>query len=117
MKSNVDLTENRDFNKHSFYNSISWRERTHKKIQNIFGDLIEENFYKDSSFVLQGNKRERYYKKLTNSFGDGICCDRCGRNIYPYENDTLCMVCREMLRLDFFAGNIINNVLKTGIMS
>ena len=118
MKSNVDLTENRDFNKHAFYNSIFWRERIYtQKKQNIFGDLIEENLCKDSSLVLQGNKRERYYKKLTNSFNDGICCDRCGRNIYPYENDTLCKVCREMLQLDFFAGNIINNVLKRGIMS
>lgn len=76
--------------------------------------MIEENFCKDSGFVLQGNKKERYYKKLTNSFNDRAHCDRCGRNIYPYENETLCRVCHEMLQLDFFAENIINNVLKIG---
>ena len=113
MKDNVDLTENRDFEKRKFYQSPFWKDKVYTSTRKELKSA--QDTFKDKGLVLQGNKRERYYKKLSNSFQDKVSCDRCGRKIYPYENDTLCKLCRHILALDFYSKNVTDTILRKGI--
>lgn len=99
MKNSIDLTENRDFNTRNL------RKKKMREVLNDFSydkfsnDLISrhqstiEPYLSDKGAIYQGNKNERRSKKFADSFSDGICCDCCGRDIYPYYHDTLCNDC------------------------
>lgn len=98
MKTNVDLTENRDFGE------LIKRKRTLREVLNDFSyihgadlmarhqNLVERLLY-DNGVIYQGNGQERKAKRFADSFSDGICCDCCGRTLYPYYNDTICHEC------------------------
>lgn len=99
MKNNIDLTENRDFN------TRVWRKKKVREVLTDFSydkfsnDLISRHqnvikpYLSDTGVIYQGDKWERKSKKFADSFSDGVCCDCCGRAIYPYYNDTLCSHC------------------------
>ena len=72
MKSNVDLTENRDF-------------RTNE-------DDIENKWA-----IYQGNQQDRETKKQIHTFCDMITCDCCGCQIYPYFVNTICPKCAQRI--------------------
>lgn len=102
MKSNVDLTENRDFN---IRNN---RRRRVREVLNDFsyennamGDLVSRHesvikrFLEDKGVILQGDKEERASKRFADTFSDGLTCDSCGSFLYPYYNDTICQECNQ----------------------
>lgn len=106
MKNNVDLTENHDFRRDIF--------NIKKNFKQMIGDVehsqsrfatAERNLI-DTGLIYQGDKNERNAKRLVNSFNDMVECDRCGAQIAPYENDTLCKFCRKDLWYSFIYDNI-----------
>ena len=62
-------------------------------------DLIERTpkWQEDKWLILQGNSYERECRRLAITFNDMETCDRCGATIFPYEHDTLCRKCEEIL--------------------
>lgn len=87
MKSNVDLTENRDFlnyNKEAF-------DIMHYGRFGVSPDLYY--IEKDTGVIMQGNGEERRIKLLCSQFNIGDYCDCCGTPIKPYINDCLCPKC------------------------
>ncbi|MBP3707526.1 MAG: hypothetical protein J6J36_02820 [Clostridia bacterium] len=101
MKTSVDLTENRDFI------ATTKRKRKLREVLNDFSynnsnldlmvrhqNLIEKLSY-DKGVIYQGNNQERKSKRFADSFSDGVCCDCCGRMLYPYHNDTICPQCSD----------------------
>lgn len=102
MKENIDLTENRDFRKEGFdvLQEASLRRMIIKvKDKNRF-NIPNENSYieKDNGGIIQGNASFRYTKRVFPEFGKGNYCDKCGKKIKPYVNDTLCSQCVKDLK-------------------
>lgn len=102
MKENIDLTENRDFGKESFaVRRIAslLRMTTRASNKNRF-NIPNENSYieKDNGGIIQGNASFRYTKRVFPEFGKGNYCDKCGKKIKPYVNDTLCSQCVKDLK-------------------
>jgi len=54
-------------------------------------------WYEDKWGILQGDSYERECRRLAITFNDMETCDRCGARIFPYEKDTLCRKCEELL--------------------
>ena len=106
MKSNVDLTQNRDFYKKDFKTKKSFRQMIGDFIFQKGVSEIRDEYLEDKGLVYQGNKHEREIKALATSFNDGISCDRCGSPVEPYYNDTLCQSCRKKLWYGFTYDNL-----------
>ena len=108
MKRNIDLTENRDFQDKLFQTrrSFSPMVGATEYYAEARKRFKSDEYLHDKGLIFQGNSHEREIKKLTTSFNDGIYCDRCGSSIIPYDNDTLCRVCRKKLRYSAIMDNI-----------
>lgn len=114
MKSNIDLTENRDFmQKSSIPGSIDsfllsiLKDSKSAYPWNSYFDILEEGSLtlesKPKELVFTGDKEERKSKKYHSDWGANelIECDRCGAYTkkYPWDmNDsTLCKSCEDYI--------------------
>ena len=103
MNTRIDLTENRDFRFSARHEYIS-KYKPYKLHAMIFSAIpgieyandFEEACPEDKWGVLQGNNEIRKFKKKTKEFCDFITCDCCGKKLYPYYHDSLCVRCREL---------------------
>ena len=105
MKENVDLTQNRAFSSQGIFE----RPLDVFKIRSFYSHNLAKRTSKileDKGYVLQGNQHDREMKRIVAKFNDKKECDRCGAQIFPYENDTLCAFCREDLSYQASLDNI-----------
>lgn len=101
MRSNIDLTLNRDFRK---------RNRNLSKVRHLF--LLKGNYPWTTSksassesindLVFTGTKEDRIYKKKGKEYMNGISCECCGGDFLkkPWEDDKsrLCYPCQDRLK-------------------
>lgn len=107
MDTIVDLTENRAFRHSVRYESIS-KYKPYKLhpmlfsvVQNLeYAEDFERECPDDRWGILQGNATIRKFKKRSREFCNFIACDRCGKRLYPYYQDSLCVSCREHYESD-----------------
>ena len=103
MKRNVDLTDNRDFQKikqsplnlsvHRVLKKSVFPWSTEARVKS--GDLSQ------SEIILTGNAMQRKQKRESNAFD--LSCQCCGRKDSFYQTitkSTLCKVCDELLEND-----------------
>ena len=113
MKSNVDLTLNRDFQNREISNALFGENNTKHRLDTMLDDLTnsipwkQESFiriYSDTDFqqehtyniILTGGKAERAKKKFYNSEYDATTCYCCGEKItIPWtEQGRICKKCQ-----------------------
>ena len=100
MRENIDLTENRDFQRHTL-KSVCFKPIDALSTQSIRSyyegvfDVLNDTYYteKDTGAIKQGNGEERRSKNWCQEFGMGNYCDCCGVEIKPYYNNSLCEKC------------------------
>ena len=108
MDIRIDLTENRDFRHNARWEGISKiKPYKHPDIPSILHDHLldlqdlksfdnyKETCLIDNWGILQGDSNIRQYKKMEKEFCNFITCDCCGKALYPYYHDGLCVKCRE----------------------
>lgn len=97
MKATVDLTVNRDFRSHNTRWSSLPGHLPYKPL-NLLTHLTKEEISDDDIDhwgIKQGNALKRKVKSFNEAFCDFITCDRCGRYLFPYYHDGLCVECKE----------------------
>lgn len=107
MNDNIDLTENRDFQKRGIPSSILSKNRDRKLNNSIFkGNLdiklcIEIDTENEHGAFTQGDRdRRKFYKEVCNF---GCYCERCGRNNkFPWDKfeTGLCPQCDEEMDIE-----------------
>jgi hypothetical protein len=103
MNNRIDLTENRDFRHSARYEYIP-KYKPYKLHPMIFSAIPNIEYANDFDIecpddhwgIFQGNAKVREFKKRARSFCDYITCDCCGKKLYPYYQDSLCVRCRDV---------------------
>lgn len=83
FNSDVDLTNNRIFDKHA---------RTIKPVS-----ISVQETYSQPGIVFTGDIHTINIKKLTMTFADRQTCDRCGKVLSPFGYSTLCPECESLM--------------------
>lgn len=94
MKLNIDLTENRDFQRINIIPSITQINKVSVIKVNDYNDYM----CVDSGGILQGNATERALKRICKEFNTGNICDCCGISLKPYTNSSLCDKCDKRIQ-------------------
>lgn len=79
----VDLTKKKILSKGKEMSSILI-----KRLEDVYVD-----HYSQTGIIDTGDIKTIESKKFYNTFCDGLTCDRCGRKIYAWEQDTICQNC------------------------
>lgn len=103
MKSNVDLTEDRDFRKNAGRrpSALSFKIPKINSIVEDFGGMNQ------TGLIDTGGYKERLSKKLFQDLEGGKICERCGREIrwFASEELTLCADCLNDLESEVTGSN------------
>lgn len=94
MKRNVDLTQNRDFEKRQDINILLFPyNRVSALHKLLYKEYNKDEIPKDKWGIYQGKMVDRMSKKLYGEYTEGLTCERCGKHLYPYWSKTLCEKC------------------------
>jgi RecJ-like exonuclease len=116
MITQVDLTAQRDFRFSARYNYFP-KNKPYKLHEMIFSAIpnieyandFEDACPKDNWGIFQGDSNVRKIKRRVEGFSDYVTCDCCGKQLYPYYQDTLCTRCKldHEYEIPKWKGNII----------
>lgn len=102
MKRNIDLTQNRDFQRKNDRQMLFPYQRLSSLYRLIMKDKIKEDIPKDKWGIYQGNMMDRFSKKMSKDYNLGLTCERCGKKLFPYYKLSLCNKCDLEISLPTF---------------